>query len=41
MSKISQSTSRILPGFWLEVGWLWQEPLPAADDELLQIMGED
>ena len=32
--------SQTLPGFWLEVGWLWQDPLPAVDDALLQIMGE-
>jgi Uma2 family endonuclease len=23
-------TSRVVPGFWIEVGWLWQEPLPST-----------
>jgi Uma2 family endonuclease len=22
--------SRVVPGFWIEVGWLWQEPLPST-----------
>ncbi|HVT60590.1 MAG TPA: Uma2 family endonuclease [Thermoanaerobaculia bacterium] len=22
--------SQVLPGFWLEVAWLWQEPLPSS-----------
>jgi hypothetical protein len=22
--------SQVLPGFWLDVAWLWQEPLPSA-----------
>ena len=21
-------SSRILPGFWIDVGWLWTDPLP-------------
>jgi Uma2 family endonuclease len=28
-----------LPGFWLEVGWLWQDPLPEAGRCLAQILG--
>ena len=30
----------VLPGFWLRVEWLWQEPLPAVDEALLEIGGE-
>jgi Uma2 family endonuclease len=29
----------VLPGFWLRVEWLWQEPLPATDAILLEIGG--
>ena len=29
-----------LPGFWLRVEWLWQEPLPAVEDVLLEVGGE-
>ncbi len=29
--------SRVLPGFWLRVDWLWQDPLPDAVRTLLQI----
>ena len=32
--------SKVVPGFWLRVEWLWQEPLPAVEDVLLQIGGE-
>lgn len=32
--------SRALPGFWLRVEWLWQEPLPATEDVLLEVGGE-
>ena len=28
--------SKILPGFWIKIEWLWQEPLPSA----LRILGE-
>lgn len=27
----------LLPGFWLQVDWLWQEPLPAVLDVLRQL----
>jgi Uma2 family endonuclease len=27
-------------GFWLNIAWLWQEPLPAVDEALLDIMGQ-
>lgn len=28
-----------ISGCWLDVGWLWQEPLPGIDQVLLDIMG--
>jgi Uma2 family endonuclease len=31
-------TSRVLPGFWLDVAWLWQEPLPPTLACLKQIL---
>ena len=33
--------SRVLPGFWLNVGWLQQEPLPDVEDVLLDVGGQD
>jgi Uma2 family endonuclease len=30
----------VLPGFWLRVEWLWQEPLPEVEDVLLEVGGE-
>ncbi|MBM4461385.1 MAG: Uma2 family endonuclease [Chloroflexi bacterium] len=32
--------SEALPGFWLRVEWLWEDPLPAVDDVLLEIGGD-
>jgi Uma2 family endonuclease len=32
--------SAILPGLWLRVAWLWQDPPPPAEDALLAIEGE-
>jgi Uma2 family endonuclease len=32
-------TSAALPGFWIEAGWLWQEPLPNQMNCLQQILG--
>lgn len=29
--------ARVLPGFWLNVDWLWQDPLPDAVQTLLRI----
>ncbi len=29
--------SRVLPGFWLQVEWLWEDPLPDAVATLLRI----
>jgi Uma2 family endonuclease len=31
-------TTAALPGFWIEVSWLWQEPLPSAFACLSQIL---
>lgn len=33
--------SRILPGFWLNVEWLWMEPLPSALHIVSEIAGID
>jgi len=30
--------SQVLPGFWLRVSWLWQEPLPKALEVLNEIV---
>ncbi len=32
--------SVVLPGFWLRAECLWQSPLPAVEDMLLDVMGE-
>jgi hypothetical protein len=29
----------VLPGFWLAVDWLWEDPLPSAMEILKQIKG--
>jgi Uma2 family endonuclease len=31
--------SRVLPGFWLRLSWLWQKPLPKKTDALNEILG--
>lgn len=31
--------SQVVPGFWIEVGWLWQEDLPSTMVCLRQILG--
>jgi Uma2 family endonuclease len=33
--------SQVLPGFWLRVEWLWQEPLPSPLRALAEIVGMD
>lgn len=33
--------ARIPEGFWLDVAWLWQQPLPAVEQIALTIAGED
>jgi len=30
--------SQVLPGFWLKLDWLWQDPLPAVL-ETLRVLG--
>ena len=32
--------SKVLPGFWMQVTWLWQRPLPPAHRVLREIGGE-
>ena len=32
--------SKILPGFWLEVAWLWRDPLPPVEQTVLAVAGE-
>lgn len=32
--------SRGVPGFWLDVTWLWQDPLPKVEDVMLEIAGD-
>ena len=36
----SNYRSSTVPGFWLNLAWLWQEPLPSVEDALLQIAGD-
>jgi Uma2 family endonuclease len=33
--------SRVVPRFWIDVGWLWQEPLPSTLACLREILGAD
>jgi Uma2 family endonuclease len=33
--------SKIIPGFWVEADWLWQDELPGGLDCLGNILGED
>jgi hypothetical protein len=33
--------STILPGFWLDVNWLWQDELPDPIRTLAQIIGPE
>ena len=32
--------SQVVDGFWLQVGWLWQDPLPLEEEVLRQIRSE-
>jgi Uma2 family endonuclease len=34
-----QVPSAVLPGFWVDAGWLWQDPLPNVMDCLREILG--
>jgi Uma2 family endonuclease len=31
--------SAVIPGFWIEVAWLWQEPLPSTMGCLREVLG--
>jgi Uma2 family endonuclease len=33
--------SRVLAGFWLNVNWLWSEPMPRADIAMARIGGQE
>ena len=33
--------SRVVKGFWLDVEWLWQDPLPRIEEALIRLEGED
>jgi len=33
--------SRVVPGFWIDVAWLWQQPLPSTLACLRQILAAD
>ena len=33
-------TSSVVPGFWIEVAWLWREPLPSTLACLWEILGK-
>jgi len=39
--KEGEYRSRMLPGFWLRVEWLWQAPLPSTLHSLAEIVGMD
>jgi hypothetical protein len=32
--------SAVLPGFWLKVSWLWEDPLPKLMPTLKEIEGK-
>jgi Uma2 family endonuclease len=35
--RTGRYTSAVIPGFWLEAEWLWQEPLPLVTEIWRQI----
>ncbi len=39
--KEGRIESRTCDGFWIDTGWLWQQPLPKVRDCLTQILGKD
>jgi len=39
--KSGRLESAAVPGFWIEVGWLWQDPLPSAPACLRQILAPE
>ncbi|MDW8065650.1 MAG: Uma2 family endonuclease, partial [Anaerolineae bacterium] len=32
--------SKAIPGFWIQVNWLWQDPHPPVDHVMLAVGGE-
>lgn len=34
-----RAASNVIPGFWIDVDWLWQDPLPSTEQCLKQILG--
>jgi len=38
--KLNRYSSLSVAGFWLRAEWLWETPLPAVEDVLLEIAGE-
>lgn len=39
--KQGKLLSAVVPGFWIEIGWLWQENLPAALNCLREILSSE
>jgi hypothetical protein len=39
VGKAGEARSVAVPGFWLRVEWLWQNPLPSVEDVLLEVGG--
>jgi Uma2 family endonuclease len=39
--KEGRYESAQVPGFWLQLAWLWQDPLPSSIETLAQIVGMD
>lgn len=39
VSSKGRVESRVIPGFWVEVAWLWKRPLPPAMRCLKAIIG--
>lgn len=33
--------SSVIPRLWLNVGWLWQDPLPQVEDVLINVLGDE
>jgi hypothetical protein len=41
LSADGKYSSKVLPKFWLQIAWLWQEPLPSEQVVMMQICGQD
>lgn len=39
--KEGRLESTAVPGFWIDAGWLWEDPLPDASSKLAAILGQD